>query len=118
EITSTLAGAAYKLSKPRISAYDLARAGFQTIESQMTEGHPGFVANNGRLGYGLDDYHAYAPETGRPVRLGWVAAHRDHTTFSCSADTDYDRFIRAELGEATLGRFEATMTAYGVDPAD
>jgi siderophore synthetase component/RimJ/RimL family protein N-acetyltransferase len=118
EITSTLASAAYKLGKPAISADALARQDFQTIESHMTEGHPGFVANNGRLGYGLDDYHAYAPETGRPIRLGWVAAHRDHATFTCSADLDYDRLIRAELGEPVLDRFAATMTAYGLDLAD
>ena len=28
----------------------------------MTEGHPCFVANNGRLGFGVDDYLRYAPE--------------------------------------------------------
>ena len=32
----------------------------------MTEGHPGFVANNGRIGFGLDDHEAYAPESGAP----------------------------------------------------
>ena len=32
----------------------------------MTEGHPCFVANNGRLGFGIHEYHAYAPETASP----------------------------------------------------
>ncbi|MFD2767934.1 IucA/IucC family protein [Micromonospora eburnea] len=117
EITSTLAGTAYKLSRPPVPAAELARADFQTIETGMTEGHPCFVANNGRLGFGLRDYHRYAPEAGRPVRLLWLAAHRDHATFTCTADLDYDTHIRQELGGETLARFAATLTDLGLDPA-
>ena len=43
----------------------------------MTEGHPCFVANNGRLGFGVHEYLSYAPETASPVRLVWLAARRD-----------------------------------------
>ncbi len=118
EISSTLSGSAYKLGKPALSAAELAAADFQTIETSMTEGHPGFVANNGRLGFGIDDHHAYAPETAAPVRLGWLAAHRDHATFHCSADTTYERFVEAELGAVTLGRFAATLRGLGLDLAD
>ncbi len=45
----------------------------------MTEGHPAFVANNGRIGFGLDDYAAFATEAGEPVRLHWLAARRTVT---------------------------------------
>ncbi|WP_213455050.1 IucA/IucC family protein [Rhizomonospora bruguierae] len=118
EITSTLAGAAYKLSRPPVPAAELARADFQAIETGMTEGHPCFVANNGRLGFGIRDYHRYAPEAGRPARLLWLAAHRDHATFTCAADLDYDTHMRRELGDETLARFAATLTGLGLDPAD
>ncbi|MFG1673755.1 IucA/IucC family protein [Micromonospora sp. NPDC049282] len=118
EITSTLAGAAYKLGKPAVTAAELAAADFQTVETQMTEGHPCFVANNGRIGFGAHDYHRYAPETAAPVRLLWLAAHRDHTTFTCAADLDHDTLMRAELGEDALAGFAATLTGLGLDPAD
>ncbi|MER6754818.1 IucA/IucC family siderophore biosynthesis protein [Micromonospora echinofusca] len=118
EISSTLASTAYKLDKPAVSAAELADADFQTIETEMTEGHPGFVANNGRIGFGVDEYRAYAPEAGNPVRLIWVAAHRDRTTFTCAADLDYDTLIRAELGDDTLARFADTLTGLGLDPVD
>ncbi|MGK5673463.1 IucA/IucC family protein [Micromonospora sp. URMC 106] len=118
EISSTLASTAYKLDKPAVSAAELARADFQTIETQMTEGHPGFVANNGRIGFGIDEYRAYAPEAARPVRLIWLAAHRDRTTFTCAADLDYDALLRAELGDETLAAFAGTLTGLGLDPAD
>lgn len=118
ELSSSLAGTAYKAAKPPISAEALVDADFQTVETSMTEGHPCFVANNGRLGFGLDDYHRYAPEAARPVRLVWLAAHRDHSTFTCSTDTTYDTHIRYELGDATLDRFARTMAGLGLDLAD
>ncbi|MFI9273098.1 IucA/IucC family protein [Kitasatospora sp. NPDC052896] len=118
EIGATLAGTAYKLGKPPVSAAELAKADFQAIESGMTEGHPGFVANNGRIGFGGDEYHAYAPEAAAPIRLIWLAAHRDHATFSCCADLDYDRLIDAELGADTRARFADTLTGLGLDPDD
>ncbi|MET7863466.1 IucA/IucC family siderophore biosynthesis protein [Micromonospora taraxaci] len=118
EITSTLAGTAYKLAQAAPSAAELAEADFQTIETSMTEGHPCFVANNGRLGFGVDEYHSYAPEVAAPIRLEWLAAHRDHSTFSSAADLDYDRLIEGELDAETRARFAATMTDLGLDLAD
>ncbi|MEU9829077.1 IucA/IucC family protein [Micromonospora chersina] len=118
EITSTLAGLAYKLARPERDAAELVTADFQQIETAMTEGHPCFVANSGRIGFGVHDHHRYAPEAGRPVRLLWLAAHRDHTTFTCAADLDYDTHVRAELGEETLAGFARTLTGLGLDPAD
>ncbi|MGW3787470.1 IucA/IucC family protein [Micromonospora chokoriensis] len=118
EITSTLAGTAYKLAQAAPSAAELAEADFQTIETSMTEGHPCFVANNGRLGFGVDEYHSYAPEVAAPIRLEWLAAHRDHSTFSSAADLDYDRLIEGELDAETRARFAATMIDLGLDLAD
>ncbi|MBM0232090.1 IucA/IucC family siderophore biosynthesis protein [Micromonospora sp. STR1_7] len=118
EITSTLAGTAYKLARSAPSATELAGADFQTIETSMTEGHPCFVANNGRLGFGVDEYHRYAPEVAAPVRLEWLAAHRDNSTFSSAADLDYDTLICGELDAPTRARFAATMAELGLDLAD
>ncbi|QKV92986.1 IucA/IucC family siderophore biosynthesis protein [Streptomyces sp. NA02950] len=118
EISSTLSGSAYKLAAEPVDAAQLAKSGFQEIETGMTEGHPCFVANNGRLGFGVHEYLSYAPETASPVRLIWLAAHRDRSTFTACADLDYDGLIRSELGEETLTRFEDTMTGLGLDLAD
>ncbi|GEK04172.1 IucA/IucC family siderophore biosynthesis protein [Streptomyces sp. 1-11] len=117
EISSTLSSACYKLAKPRVTAAELARGSFQDIETGMTEGHPCFVANNGRLGFGVHEYLAYAPETASPVRLVWLAAHRSRAAFTAGAGIEYESFLRAELGEETLERFRATLTGQGLDPA-
>ncbi|MEU2260301.1 IucA/IucC family siderophore biosynthesis protein [Streptomyces sp. NPDC019645] len=118
EISSTLSGTAYKLTKPEVSAAELSRAGFQDIETGMTEGHPCFVANNGRLGFGIHEYHRYAPEAAAPVRLLWVAAHRSRAAFTSCADLGYENLMRAELGPGTLDRFDARLRGLGLDPAD
>ncbi|MFD5582863.1 IucA/IucC family protein [Streptomyces sp. NPDC127063] len=118
EISSTLSGTCYKLTKPRVSAAELARGGFQAIETGMTEGHPCFVANNGRLGFGIHEYLSYAPETASPVRLVWLAAHRSRAAFTAGAGIEYESFVRQELGEATVERFEKRLTDQGLDPAD
>ncbi|MFJ8792892.1 IucA/IucC family protein [Streptomyces sp. NPDC102462] len=118
EISSTLSGTCYKLTKPQLTSTQLARAGFQDIETGMTEGHPCFVANNGRLGFGIHEYLSYAPETASPIRLIWLAAHRSRAAFTAGAGIEYASFVRQELGEETVDRFERQLTDQGLDPAD
>ncbi|MFD8571802.1 IucA/IucC family protein [Streptomyces sp. NPDC059639] len=119
EISSTLSGTCYKLAKPDLTAAELAATDdFQAIETGMTEGHPCFVANNGRLGFGIHEYLSYAPETASPVRLIWLAATRERAAFTAGAGLEYESFLRAELGRETLDRFDATLRGQGLDPAD
>ncbi|GHH12602.1 IucA/IucC family protein [Streptomyces rubradiris] len=118
EISSTLSGTCFKLTKPRMTSAELARAGFQAIETGMTEGHPCFVANNGRLGFGVHEYLSYAPETASPVRLVWLAAHRSRAAFTAGVGIEYESFLREELGEETVARFRSVLTGRGLDPAD
>ncbi|WP_406488861.1 IucA/IucC family protein [Streptomyces phaeochromogenes] len=118
EISSTLAGTCYKLTKPQLTSAELAKSGFQEIETGMTEGHPCFVANNGRLGFGVHEYLSYAPETAGPVRLVWLAAHRSRAAFTAGVGIEYESFLRDELGEETVARFNDTLRAQELDPAD
>ncbi|MGW2888245.1 IucA/IucC family protein [Streptomyces griseoruber] len=118
EISSTLSGTCYKLTKARITSAELVRSGFQAIETGMTEGHPCFVANNGRLGFGVREYLSYAPETASPVRLVWLAAHRSRAAFTAGAGIDYEAFLREELGAAAVERFDGILREQRLDPAD
>ncbi|MFE7072838.1 IucA/IucC family protein [Streptomyces sp. NPDC057620] len=118
EISSTLSGTCYKLTKPQLTSPELAKSGFQEIETGMTEGHPCFVANNGRLGFGIHEYLSYAPETASPVRLVWLAAHRSRAAFTAGVGIEYESFLQGELGKETVGRFHGTLRDQGLDPAD
>jgi siderophore synthetase component len=117
EISSTVSGTCYKLTRTPVTSAELAARGFQDIETGMTEGHPCFVANNGRLGFGVHEYLAYAPEAAHPVRLIWLAAHRSRAAFTGGAGIEYESFLRAELGAAAVERFDAVLRRRGLDPA-
>ncbi|MFI1413587.1 IucA/IucC family protein [Streptomyces sp. NPDC020707] len=118
EISSTLSGTCYKLTKPQLTSAELAKSGFQEIETGMTEGHPCFVANNGRLGFGIHEYLSYAPETASPVRLIWLAAHRSRAAFTAGVGIEYESFLQGELGKETVDRFHGVLRDQGLDPAD
>ncbi|WP_409471962.1 IucA/IucC family protein [Streptomyces sp. HC307] len=118
EISSTLSGTCYKLTKPQIPVAELAKSGFQAIETGMTEGHPCFVANNGRLGFGIHEYLSYAPETANPVRLVWLAAHKSRAAFTAGVGIEYESFVRQELGEETVERFHGVLRDQDLDPTD
>ncbi|CUR55344.1 Putative siderophore synthetase component (fragment) [metagenome] len=118
EIAATLASAAWKLTHHALSSADLVHAGYQEIEAAMDEGHPGFVANNGRIGFGVDDHAAFAPEAGADVRLWWVAVRRDEAQLSLSAGRTEEQHYRQQLGDEVLVDFEKRLRDLGLDPAD
>ncbi len=116
EITSTLYSSAYKHAQEGLSAAELTRADFQDVETAMMEGHPGFIANNGRIGFDAIDYRAYAPEAAAPVTLIWLAAHKGRAAFACTDDLTYCELLEQELGAATIESFNATLRQQGLDP--
>lgn len=118
EISSTLYGSAYKHHRQAPDARTLIDADYQSLEAAMTEGHPGFVANNGRIGFDARDYLAYAPETGTPVHLPWLAVHKDRAALSLSATLDYDRLLAEEVGAAQLARHHDHLRTLGLEPDD
>ncbi|WP_407320690.1 GNAT family N-acetyltransferase [Isoptericola halotolerans] len=91
---------------------------YQAVEGAMSEGHPGFLANNGRIGFSLPDYERYAPERGGRLRLQWVAARREHTHLALAADLSEAGLYEAELSGAERAAFAGRLGARGLDPAD
>ncbi|GAA2981769.1 siderophore synthetase component [Microbacterium terrae] len=119
EVASTLAGAAFKIHRGGPSAGDLATtADFQTIESAMTEGHPGFVANNGRIGFGTAESAAFAPEAGRTFRLVWLAARRSATHLALGEGLTEEALVAGEFSPAERDAFRERLEALGLDPAE
>ncbi|ABI38530.1 IucA/IucC family protein [Shewanella sp. MR-4] len=112
EITSTLYSKAYKLAHQAIPATTLAKADYQTIEAGMTEGHPVFIANNGRIGFDMQDYDQFAPESASALQLVWIAVRKDKTTFSSLEGLDHDSLLKQELGEQ-FTKFQQHLSALG-----
>jgi siderophore synthetase component len=122
ELASTLAGAAYKLEDARAGrrpdSRTLADSDFQTTEAAMTEGHPGFLANNGRIGFGLSDFRTWAPENGKLNRIEWVAVRRELSHLSLGVGLDEESHLGEALSEAERDLFGSRIRAAGQDPAD
>ncbi|PZR51973.1 siderophore synthetase [Xylanimonas oleitrophica] len=120
ELSSTLAAATAKrqraLERGGPTAADLLTATYQQTEAAMTEGHPGFLANNGRIGFSLPDYQAYAPENGRRVRLVWVAARREHTHLALGAGLDERTHLAQALSPDEHAAFAQRLADRGLDP--
>ncbi|PRD41002.1 IucA/IucC family protein [Phyllobacterium phragmitis] len=117
EISSTLYGSAFKHATKALSAAELAEADYQTIETNMMEGHPTFIANNGRIGFDVQDYSRYAPEAASPVTIVWLAVHRDKAAFSCVSDLSYERLLNEELGPNLVRDFDTRLRELGLDPS-
>lgn len=118
EISSTLYGHAYKYQYNTLSAQQLCQADYQTVETAMSEGHPVFIANNGRIGFDASDYQKYAPESACPVTLLWIAVHQRKATFSTLSDLSYTQLVEQEIGGYLSAQFERHLTALGLDVAD
>ncbi|MCH8613401.1 GNAT family N-acetyltransferase [Arsenicicoccus dermatophilus] len=117
EIAATLAGHAWKSTHHRRTSQELLHADLATVEAAMTEGHPCFLANNGRLGFSLDDHERFAPEAGADVTLEWLAVRRSLAHLALAQDLDEDELWRSELGPRRAW-FDARLAALGHRPQD
>ena len=118
EISSTLYSAAFKEEKDFLTAEALTKATFQEVETSMSEGHPSFIANNGRIGFDAQDYVQYAPEAASPMQLVWVAAHQRRAHFSVAEDISYDALFEQELDITLREHFNQQIRDAGADPKD
>lgn len=116
ELGSTLAAACWTDMHHTHGVDDLLAADLATTEAAMHEGHPAFVATNGRIGYGLDDYRAYAPETGSDVHLVWLAMRREHAVLALGDGLTEESLYAAELDADQRDDFDARLRSFGLDP--
>lgn len=118
EITSTLYSSAFKHSRQGISAVDLVNSSFQVIEAEMMEGHPSFIANNGRIGFDAKDYQDFSPEAASAVNLIWLAAHKSKAHFACIDQLSYQCLLEQELGTQVLTEFAQQLIRQDLNPDD
>ena len=118
EITSTLISAAYKYENENFSSHQLADSDFQDIEHAMSEGHPCFVANNGRIGFNIEDYHKYAPETNAPFKILWIAVHKKYATYTAIEEYAYQDLLLSELGINKTNEFNDILIKLKLEKSD
>ncbi|PKH22762.1 IucA/IucC family protein [Enterobacterales bacterium CwR94] len=118
EVASTLYGHAFKQQNQPLTAQQLTQASYQEVETAMREGHPVFIANNGRIGFDAQDYLRYAPESAAAVSLNWIAVSKQKARFVCDDELSYAQLMASELGEFQLARFKGHLHSLGLDDND
>ncbi|MDQ4006980.1 MAG: IucA/IucC family siderophore biosynthesis protein [Actinomycetota bacterium] len=118
ELSATLAADARLLGPEGggLTAARLADLGYAELEGHQT-GHPWIVPNKGRRGFSASDAARYAPEARRPLRLPWMAVHRDLADYRGVPGLDAGRLYRGELDQSTRDRFETALGEAGLEPA-
>ncbi len=117
ELTHTLMADAHILERKDTSVDDLMQMDYAWLEGEM-EGHPWITFNKGRIGWGYDDYLAYAPEQKQSIVLSWIAVRKDRATYHTVPGLDYDYLVRRELERDDIARFEAKLARRGLEPQD
>lgn len=82
------------------------------------EGHPKAVTSKGRIGWGQDDFQAYAPEFGASFQLAWLAVARRGVTAALTEDLSESGLLQAALDEAEQERLQKLLRAKGLTAAD
>ncbi|WP_109833039.1 GNAT family N-acetyltransferase [Reichenbachiella versicolor] len=118
EISSTINSLAYKFKNQKFTSAELVHLDFQTIEHAMTEGHPCFIANSGRIGFNQQDFEKYAPEADQHLELIWLAGHKSFTAFTCTSELSYPSVLEQELGNEVILEFNNTIKSNGASPSD
>ncbi len=81
------------------------------------DGHPKAPASKGRIGWGLSDFEAYAPEFRPEIRLFWVAADRTACRLGLEPGLAEADLVADALDEPERARLEAACRAAGIGPA-
>jgi siderophore synthetase component len=117
EMNSTLIADAHLLEKETKTSDELIHEDYATLEGYMT-GHPWITYNKGRIGFGYDDYLAFAPEQQKEVQLSWIAVHKDLASFQSVEGLDYETLIAGELSEEDRIRFDKIIKQNGSEPSE
>ncbi|MEE4545518.1 IucA/IucC family siderophore biosynthesis protein [Streptomyces sp. V4-01] len=117
ELLATLS-ADLRLDAGALTAAELADLDYAELEGHQT-GHPWLVANKGRIGFSDADAARWAPEARRPVRLPWIAVHRDLAAFRGTGTVTTPELLYAEeLAPAVLETFRHAIADRHRDPRD
>lgn len=114
EVTATLLSDVVQLAhgRPARELLDLDPA---QLDGQL-RGHPWIIASKGRLGFSPVDVDAYAPESGRTVRLAWLAAQRERVELRTEGALTIEQVVREQVGDDGWHELRARARERGADP--
>lgn len=118
DLSATMFTLARRRAHRAPSSRELAYSSLAEVERHLDRGHPGFVANSGRVGMGASEQENWSPEAEEPARLVWLAARRSLCTVSLSSELSERDHLRLHLLPAERQQFDRAVWAAGEDPED
>ena len=115
ELRNTLAADTHIALRQTCTADEIVTLDYAYIEGEM-QGHPWIVFNKGRVGFGYDEYLAYAPEMQCQVTLSWIAIDRERANFNAVPGLDFAQLMSEELGGEWTTLFREHLVKQGLDP--
>ncbi|CFQ84443.1 MULTISPECIES: IucA/IucC family protein [Yersinia] len=107
DLYATLRGDMQLLSaRHGMSAEDLIALDADALQCLLS-GHPKFIFNKGRRGWGLTALQQYAPEYQGQFRLHWLAAKRGSFVWCADANLALDTLLNSAMSSAERRRFES-----------
>ncbi len=115
DLYATLLGDLQLLKARRgLSASDLINLDADRLQCLLS-GHPKFVFNKGRRGWGKEALERYAPEYANTFRLHWLAVKREHMIWRCDNDLDIQQLLTAAMDPQEFTRFSQVWQENGLD---
>ncbi|WP_028775961.1 IucA/IucC family protein [Shimazuella kribbensis] len=115
EYNHTLIADAHIWKQKQHQEQSLTQMEYSEIEGEM-DGHPWITYNKGRIGFGYQDYLAYAPEQKQLIQLAWIGVHKKRADFQAIDGMTYRGLIQEELDEQQITLFEEQLIQRKVDP--
>jgi aerobactin synthase len=81
----------------------------------LLSGHPKFIFNKGRRGWGLGALRQYAPEYCGRFRLHWVAVRRELMVWRSEESCELDTLLASAMNGAERTRFNQRWQELGLD---
>ncbi|QAS54432.1 IucA/IucC family protein [Halobacillus litoralis] len=117
ELNATLIADAHLMTESSKTSDELLNTDYAEIEGFM-KGHPWITYNKGRIGFGYDDYLAYAPEHQQEIRLSWIAVHHKLASFQSVEGLTYQDLLEKELSKEERESFTGEVLRAGYDPSE
>ena len=117
EMNNTWLAEAHLFHENRLPSQKALHAKHYEVEG-MLRGHPWLIMSKGRMGFGYDDYLAFAPEISPSVQIMWLAVHRDLAQFKSTTEWTASKLYQHEINAEQLQNFEQQLRQLERDSAD
>ena len=89
---------------------------YDEFESHLIDGHPYHPSYKARVGFQYRDNFQYGYEFMQPIKLIWIAAHKNYATVGYENEVMYNNLLKEEIGDRKLEEFMERIRNKGCNP--